>query len=109
MPRSQSSLVSSTAASATGPSTERAESTFALVLAGSSADAEALLGTLQTALGPAEGEYKLGLSAGVTEIVSGDDGAGALARAEHALWQARQAGVGTVVVALAAPKTPGSA
>ena len=80
--------------------------TFALVLAGSSADAEALLGTLQTALGPAEGEYKLRLSAGVTEIVAGDDGEGALARAEHALWQARQAGPGTVVVALAAPKAP---
>jgi GGDEF domain-containing protein len=82
--------------------------TFALVLAGSSADAEALLGTLQTALGPAEGEYQLRLSAGVTEVVDGDDADGALARAEHALWQARQAGPGTVVVALAAPKAPGS-
>ena len=83
--------------------------TFALVLAGSSADAEALLGTLQTAVGSAEGEYKVRLSAGVTEIVSGDDGEGALARAEHALWQARQAGPGTVVVALAAPNAPGPA
>ncbi len=83
--------------------------TFALVLAGSSADAEALLGTLQTTLGPAEGEYELRLSAGVTEVVAGDDGEGALARAEHALWQARQAGPGTVVVALAAPKAPDSA
>jgi diguanylate cyclase (GGDEF)-like protein len=83
--------------------------TFALVLAGSSADAEALLGTLQTSLGPAEGEYKLRLGAGVTEIVDGDDADGALARAEHALWQARQAGPGTVVVALAAPRAPGSA
>jgi diguanylate cyclase (GGDEF)-like protein len=80
--------------------------TFALVLAGSSADAEALLGTLQAGLGPAEGEYKVRLSAGVTEIVPGDDGESALARAEHALWQARQAGPGTVVVALAAPRAP---
>jgi GGDEF domain-containing protein len=85
------------------------QATFALVLAGSSADAEALLGTLQTELGPAEGEYRLRLGAGVTEIVEGDDAEGALARAEHALWQARQAGPGTVVVALAAPKAPGSA
>ena len=32
-----------------------------------------------------------------------------LARAEHALWQAKQAGPGTVVVALAAPNAPDSA
>ncbi len=83
--------------------------TFALVLAGSSADAETLLGTLQAGLGSAKAEYELRLGAGVTEIVAGDDGECALARAEHALWQARQAGAGTVVVALAAPKAPGSA
>ena len=75
-------------------------SEFVLVLSGASAhDAEALLGSLHV---PAEEGDDPGvtLSAGITEVVERDGAQTAVARAEHALWQAKQAGRGTVVVAV---------
>jgi len=75
-------------------------SEFALVLAGATVDdAEALLGALH----PADGDERadrITLSAGITELVERDDAQSALERAEHALWQAKQAGPGTIVVAV---------
>jgi len=74
---------------------------FALVLPGSRVhDAEALVDALQSALEPPHGEDGLVLSAGITELGEDDDAEAGLARAEHALWQAAQAGPGTVVVAV---------
>jgi len=84
------------------------QATFALLLDGDTTSAETLLGALATDVGPAETESAIGLSAGVTEVVEGDDERAAFARAEHALWQARQAGRGTVVVALPGSRTPHS-
>jgi PleD family two-component response regulator len=55
---------------------------------------------LQSSLEPPYDEVGIALSAGVTEIAEGDDAQTALGRAEHALWQATQAGRGTVVIAL---------
>lgn len=76
-------------------------STFALVLPGSGIhEAEALVDALQTSLEPPHDEGGIVLSAGITEIVDGDDARSALDRAEHALWQAGRAGPGTVVVAV---------
>ncbi len=40
------------------------------------------------------------LSAGITELAEDDDADAGLGRAEHALWQAKQAGAGTIVVAV---------
>jgi diguanylate cyclase (GGDEF)-like protein len=75
--------------------------TFALVLPGSGLhEAEALVDTLQSALEPPHDETGLVLSAGITEAVDDDAPEVALGRAEHALWQAKQAGAGTVVVAV---------
>jgi diguanylate cyclase (GGDEF)-like protein len=74
---------------------------FVLVLPGSGVDeAEALVDALQSSLEPPYDEAGVVLSAGVTEIAEGDDAQAVLGRAEHALWQAAQAGRGTVVVAL---------
>jgi hypothetical protein len=50
---------------------------------------------------PSEFEW-LGVSAGVTELAWGDDAASVFGRVEHALWRAKRAGTGTVVVAMAA-------
>lgn len=76
-------------------------STFLVVLSGSSAhDAEALVGAAQGALEPPEPLDQATLSAGVTELAESDDAPAALGRAEHALWQAKQAGHGTVVIAV---------
>ena len=75
-------------------------SEFVLVLSGASADdAEALLGSLHD---PAEAYELAGirLTAGVTEVIDRDGAQTALGRAEHALWQAAQAGPGSVVVAV---------
>jgi len=49
------------------------------------------------------------LNAGITEVAEDEDAQTALGRAEHALWQARQAGPGTVVVAVPSrrPAPPG--
>jgi diguanylate cyclase (GGDEF)-like protein len=74
---------------------------FVLVLPGSGVDeAEALVDAVQSSLEPPYDEAGVVLSAGVTEIAEGDDAQVVLGRAEHALWQATQAGRGTVVVAL---------
>jgi GGDEF domain-containing protein len=76
-------------------------SEFALVLPGSGIDdAEALVDALQTALEPPHDDAGLVLSAGVTELAESDDAQAALGRAQHALWQAKQVGPGTVVVAV---------
>jgi GGDEF domain-containing protein len=79
---------------------------FVLVLSGATADdAEALLGSLH---GPGDADELAGvqLTAGITELVERDGAQTALARAEHALWQAKQAGRGTVVVAVPGRRTP---
>ena len=74
---------------------------FALVLSASTAhDAEALLGAIQGSLKPPLGVERLTLCAGITELANGEAAPAALERAEHALWQAKQVGHGTVVVAV---------
>ncbi len=76
-------------------------SAFALILPGAGIhEAEALVEALQSSLEPPHDESGLVLSAGVTELTEDDDADTALGRAEHALWQANQAGPGTVVVAV---------
>jgi len=82
-------------------------STFALVLPGSGIEeAEALVDALQTSLGPPHDETELGLSAGITELGEDDGPEGGLDRVEHALWQAKQAGSGTIVVAVPNRRPP---
>jgi diguanylate cyclase (GGDEF)-like protein len=74
---------------------------FALVLPGSGLhEAEGLVDALQSSLEPPHDAAGLVLSAGITEVVEDDAAEVALGRAEHALWQAKQAGSGTVVVAV---------
>jgi diguanylate cyclase (GGDEF)-like protein len=76
-------------------------SEFAVVLSGSTVDdAEALLGTVHVAPVTDDESARLTLSAGITELADRDDATAALERAEHALWQAKQAGHGTVVIAV---------
>ena len=80
-------------------------SEFVLVLSGATADdAETLLGSLH---GPADADELAGvqLTAGITELVERDGAQTGLGRAEHALWQAKQAGPGTVVVAVPGRRT----
>jgi diguanylate cyclase (GGDEF)-like protein len=81
------------------------EEEFALILGGATADkAEVVLAALQASLEkdpPREFEW-LGLSAGITELAWADDVASVFGRAEHALWRAKRAGTGTIVVAMAA-------
>jgi diguanylate cyclase (GGDEF)-like protein len=81
------------------------EEEFALILDGAAEDrAEAVLRALRSSLEeqpPTEFEW-LGVSAGITELAWGDDAASVFGRAEHALWRAKRAGTGTVVVAMAA-------
>jgi PleD family two-component response regulator len=61
-----------------------------------------VLSVLQASLEvqPPEQVDRLTVSAGITELTTGDDAGGVLGRAEQALWQAKQAGNGTVVVAM---------
>jgi diguanylate cyclase (GGDEF)-like protein len=75
---------------------------FAVILPASTVDdAEGLLGVVQEALGEESARgVRITLSAGITELTDSDDARLALGRAEHALWQAKQAGRGTVVIAL---------
>ena len=83
---------------------------FALVLPGSGIDeAETLVDALQSSLEPPYDEGGVVLNAGITEAAEDEDAQTALGRAEHALWQARQAGPGTVVVAVPSrrPAPPG--
>jgi diguanylate cyclase (GGDEF)-like protein len=76
-------------------------SVFAAVLSGSGIDdAEALVDALQSSLDPPHDETGLVLSAGITEFAGEDDAEAILGRAEHAVWQATQAGPGTIVVAV---------
>jgi len=80
---------------------------FALLLADSTVDdAETLLGSLQASFELPDGAERVTLTAGVTELAESDDAHGALGRAEHALWQAKQVGPGTVVVAHTGSRTP---
>jgi GGDEF domain-containing protein len=79
-------------------------SELVLVLSGATADdAETLLGSLHP---ETDGGPELVLNAGITELVERDGAQTALARAEHALWQAKQTGRGTVVVAVPGRRTP---
>ena len=76
-------------------------SVFALVLPGSGIDdAEALVDAVQSSLDPPHDEAGLVLSAGITELAEEDDAEASLGRAEHAVWQATQAGPGTILVAV---------
>ena len=80
---------------------------FALVLPGSGIhEAEGLVEALQSSLEPPHDESGLVLSAGITELSEGEDAETGLGRAEHALWQASQAGPGTVVVAVPGKRPP---
>jgi diguanylate cyclase (GGDEF)-like protein len=89
-----------------GPVLRLGPSEFAVVLSGATADdAEALLGSLQ-ATTEAGDDLGVMLSAGITELVERDGAETALARAEHALWQAKQTGRGTVVVAVPRRRKP---
>jgi GGDEF domain-containing protein len=76
---------------------------LAVLLHGSTAaDAENVLAALQAAE-PASPQLDWeAVSAGITELAWGDDAASVLNRAQHALWRAKRAGRGTVVVATAA-------
>ncbi len=80
-----------------------ADELAALFAASGSPQAERVFAALQASLesDPATHLDRLALSAGITELASGDDASGILERAEHALERASQAGLGTVVVALA--------
>jgi GGDEF domain-containing protein len=81
-------------------------SEFVLVLPGATADhAEALLGSLDAASELSE-HAGIALRAGITELVERDGAQTVLARVEHALWQALQAGRGTVVVAVPGRRGP---
>ena len=79
---------------------------FAVILSGATVDdAEALLGTVQASLHerPPPDVERITLSAGITGLTETDDAGSALGRAEQALWQAKQAGRGTVVIAMTNP------
>ena len=79
---------------------------FAVILSGATIDdAEALLGTVQASLHerPPPDVERITLSAGITGLTETDDAGSALGRAEQALWQAKQAGRGTVVIAMTNP------
>jgi GGDEF domain-containing protein len=77
---------------------------FALLLPATDVEqAEAIVDSLDALA------HELVVSAGITELVERDDADSLLGRAEHALWQARQAGRGTVVVAVPGRRTPPSA
>ncbi|HJR95125.1 MAG TPA: diguanylate cyclase, partial [Gaiellaceae bacterium] len=80
-------------------------SEFVLVLSGATADdAEALVGSLHEQA-DVEGVAGIRLTAGITELVERDGAQTALGRAEQALWQAKQAGPGTVVLAVPGRRT----
>ena len=94
----------------TGTAHRLASGEFALLLPGSGVDeAETLVDALQSSLEPPYDEGGIVLNAGITEVAEDEDAQTALGRAEHALWQARQAGPGTVVVAVPSrrPAPPG--
>jgi len=81
------------------------EDSLALILGGSTAaEAENVFATLQSPPGTqASSAFDWpAVSAGITELSWGDDAGSVFGRAEHALWRAKRAGRGTVVVAMAA-------
>jgi diguanylate cyclase (GGDEF)-like protein len=85
----------------TGSAHRLGTTAFALVLPSAGIEeAEALVDALQASLEPPHDDTGLVLSAGITELGDDDDPDAGLGRAEHALWQANQAGAGTVVVAV---------
>lgn len=76
---------------------------FGVIVTGSTAaEAEVALAELQATLEtePQENIGWVAVSAGITELAAGDDPTSAFSRAEHALWRAKRAGRGTVVVAM---------
>jgi diguanylate cyclase (GGDEF)-like protein len=85
-----------------GTSAHVGGSEFAALLRDASAsEAEGLVLALQASLGgwpPAE-SGELRISAGITDLTPRDTPDSVLDRARHALWQAKQTGNGTVVVA----------
>jgi GGDEF domain-containing protein len=86
-----------------------AHAVFALVLVDATVDAgETLVDTLRASLELPEGAERVTLTAGVTDVIASDDAEAALGRTEHALWQAKQAGPGTVVVVVPGSRFPGA-
>jgi GGDEF domain-containing protein len=80
------------------------EDAVALILGGSTAsEAESVFAALQSPPGTQSTSAFdwLAVSAGITELSWGDDAGSVFGRAEHALWRAKRAGRGTVVVATA--------
>lgn len=93
-----------------GTSLRTAPSELAVVLRRTTGrDAEHALATIQSSLreDPLRGDVRLTLTAGITELTADGDAHGAIRRAELALWQARQAGTGTVVIATPGPDASG--
>jgi len=82
-----------------------ADDELAVILTDSTAtDAETVFASLQASLEthPLEGADSIAVSAGITQLATGDGPGSLFGRAEHALWRAKRAGRGTVVVAIAA-------
>src|SRR5262249_40850599 len=73
----------------------------ALLREASASEAESLLLALQASLPgwPPADAGQLRLSAGITDLTPRDTPDSVLDRARHALWQAKQTGEGTIVVA----------
>jgi diguanylate cyclase (GGDEF)-like protein len=86
-----------------GASGQLAPGRFGAILHATATDAETAIAVLREALRASDSEalVRATVSAGITELVSADDRASLLERAERAVSQARQAGDGTVVVATA--------
>lgn len=87
-----------------GMSCRTGEDELAVILPHTTANgAERVVAALQASLrdSPPEGTERFVVSAGITELTSTDDQDSVFGRAEEALWHARQAGEGTVVVSTA--------
>ncbi len=85
-----------------GMSCRTGEDELAVILPQTTANgAESVVAALQASLrdSPPQGTERLVVSAGITELTATDDEDTVFGRAEEALWHARQAGEGTVVVA----------
>ena len=87
-----------------GMSCRTSEDELAVILPHTTAKgAESVVAALQASLrdSPPEGTERFVVSAGITELTASDDQDSVFGRAGEALWHARQAGEGTVVVATA--------
>ena len=87
-----------------GMSCRTGEDELAVILPQTTASgAEHVVAALQASLrdSPPEGTEAFVVSAGITELTATDDQDSVFGRAEEALWHARQAGEGTVVVSTA--------